>query len=458
MSNESPQKCDLLIRNGYVITMDPERSKHPNGAVAVDGNTIVAVGPEQEITTRYSPLRGIDAKGAAVHPGFIDLHYHATTYLISKLIEDTPVPTGDAGPWVAENYGRFRAMEDEDQYASCILTGLDMLKNGFTMFMDPGTIDEPDIMAEVCEALGLRASLADPAMLDIHGPQQPEQEAGFYDTERCLKGLGKQLWRNDDPDSLVRAHVSIYGMGSQSVELMKAAKACADEHDVPFNMHQSQSIDDAGFDRERFGKAPYMYWAELGLLDDRCSFVHNNILWKEELQPIIDSGMTLVWVPGNSFYYRSRKTFPTEMPGLYHRGVNITFGIDVCKTWTFGQNSLLAYNIAREEEQYLFPDDLLAIQTINGAKALLLEDRLGSLEPGKRADIVIRRNDLPEAVPQHHIERALMLHTLTKNVDTVIVDGRIVVKNGHHTLIDEEVVYQLGQKAADRMLERAGVK
>ena len=146
------------------------------------------------------------------------------------------------------------------------------------------------------------------------------------------------------------------------------------------------------------------------------------------------------------------------MPGLYHRGVNITFGIDVCKTWTFGQNSLLAYNIAREEEQYLFPDDLLAIQTINGAKALLLGDRLGSLEPGKRADIVIRRNDLPEAVPQHHIERALMLHTLTKNVDTVIVDGRIVVKNGHHTLIDEEFVYQLGQKAADRMLERAGVK
>ena len=102
MSNGSPQKCDLLIRNGYVITMDPERSKHPKGAVAVDGNTIVAVGPEEEVTASYSPLRVIDAGRAAVHPGFIDLHFHATTYLISKLIDDTHISTEDAGPRAAE--------------------------------------------------------------------------------------------------------------------------------------------------------------------------------------------------------------------------------------------------------------------------------------------------------------------------------------------------------------------
>ncbi|MCH8087785.1 MAG: amidohydrolase family protein, partial [Chloroflexi bacterium] len=154
--------------------------------------------------------------------------------------------------------------------------------------------------------------------------------------------------------------------------------------------------------------------------------------------------------------YGIRKRVPNRIPELYHKGLNIGFGLDVSKTWTFGHNTLLAYNIAREEEQYLFSDDLLAIQTINGAKAMMVDDRLGSLEPGKRADLVIRSNDSPWNYPVHHIERDLTLYSLTRSVDTVIVDGRIVVKNGHHVLLDEEVIYQRAQKAAEKLLEGAG--
>ncbi len=115
----------------------------------------------------------------------------------------------------------------------------------------------------------------------------------------------------------------------------------------------------------------------------------------------------------------------------------------------------MAYYIAREERQWLSADDLLAIQTINGAKAMGLEGLIGSLEPGKRADLVIRTNDNPQSYPIHHVERDLILYNLTKTVDTVIVDGRIVVKNGRHTLVDEQVVYDLAQKAAEHLLESA---
>ena len=446
--------CDLLIRNGYVITVDAEGNKYPKGEVAIDGRTIVAVGAENEIAPNFRPKRVLDAGGAAVHPGYIDLHYHSTNHIVSKMVEDGPAYTEDSGQWAGPAFSRLgRFAGQEEMYAAALLAGLDMVRNGYTMFMEPGTAEYPDDVAAACEAVGIRASVADANLMDMQGlPQMTEPPK---DTKTCLNELGKQLWRNDDPDALVRAHVSIYGLGTQSEELMRAAKACADENNVRFNMHQSQCIDAADIDVQRFGRPAYVRWAEMGILDENCVFVHNNILRPEEVQPIIDSGISLVWVPGNSMWYASRSRFPNRMPELYHTGVNVALGTDISKTWTFGQSTFMAYYIAREERQWLSVDDLLAIQTINGARAMGLEGLIGSLEPGKRADLVIRTNDDPQSYPIHHVERDLMLYNLKKTVDTVIVDGRIVVKNGRHTLIDEQVVYDRAQKAAERLLEGA---
>jgi 5-methylthioadenosine/S-adenosylhomocysteine deaminase len=103
------------------------------------------------------------------------------------------------------------------------------------------------------------------------------------------------------------------------------------------------------------------------------------------------------------------------------------------------------------------PDDLLIMHTSNGARALQLEDRLGSIETGKRADIVIRTNAVPGAIPTYNLERQHLLVAGASSIDTVIVDGQIVVKSGHSTLVDENVVYQLADRAAQRMRQRAGL-
>lgn len=451
---DGSQFCELLIRNAYVITMDAERTKYPQGAVAVDGRNIVAVGSESEITHKFKPLRIIDAGGGAVHPGYIDLHYHISGHMASKLLEDGSASSEGAGVWIASRYQRFfNGLGDDEEYASALLAGLDMLRNGFTMYVEPGTMHNLDVLADACEALGIRASVGDPWLWDVATPGGLRIDRAPIDTKRSLSLLGGQLWRNKNPNALVRAHIAIYGGGSQSEELMQAAKACADENNVPFNTHQSMSEGDAGFDAKRFGRPAYVHWSDIGVLDSKCVFVHNNVLSDDEIQPILDSGMSIVWVPGNSFYYGMRKRVPNRIPELYHKGLNVGFGLDVSKTWTFGHNTLLAYNIAREEEQYVFPDDLLAMQTINGAKAMMVDDRLGSIEPGKRADIVIRSKMNPWNYPIYHVERDLTLYSLTRTVETVIVDGQIVVKNGRHTLMDEEVVYELAQRAAEKLLE-----
>ena len=456
-ATDGARACDLLVRNAFILTMDAQRSKYPDGAIAVDGRNIVAIGSDSEVTARLRPRRVIDADGALVHPGIIDMHYHVTTHMVGKLIAEAAASTNDAGPWVAQQYtGLINAIDDEAEYANSLLAGLDMLHSGVTMFADPGTAFVPDMAASAVEALGMRASLADPWIVDLDGPQLTDIARAAFDRQDSLDRLGTELRRNRDSDALVRGHVAVYGMGNNSDELILAAKACADENGVMFNMHQSQSVDDAEFDDRRLGRHPLVHFADIGLLDGNCVFVHMNVLREDEIDPVVESGMSIVWSPTNSWFYGTRQQSRNWIPELSGRGVNVTIGTDVSKASSFGDQLFSAYVLTRDQGDYLSPEDLLQIQTLNGAKALRLDDRLGSLEVGKRADLVIRTNDRPEVWPRVQVERQQLLLARSRSIDTVIVDGRIVVKGGRHTLLDEAVVYELAQKTAERMMARAG--
>ncbi|MCH8206709.1 MAG: hypothetical protein IH956_06855 [Chloroflexi bacterium] len=142
------QTCDLLIRNGYVITMDAEGSKYRRGEVAINGRNIVAVGPENEVEPKFRPKRVFDARGAAVHPGYIDLHYHSPNHIVSKMVEDGPAYSEDTGPWAGTAFSRLgKFAGEEEMYAAALLAGLDMVRNGYTMYMEPGTARYPDGVA-----------------------------------------------------------------------------------------------------------------------------------------------------------------------------------------------------------------------------------------------------------------------------------------------------------------------
>ena len=456
-SQASTRSCDLLVRNAFILTMDGERREYPTGAVAIDGRNIVGVGPVSEIVPRYQPRRVIDAGGGLVHPGVFELHYHATMHMVSRLAPEKPATSEDAGAWGARQFtGLINALDEEAEYASALLAGLDMLRSGITMFVDPGTAHEPETIASAAIGLGMRASVAEPWLMDRRGPNLADIDGAPLDHRRCMDLLGNQLWRNEAPEALVRGHVALYGVGSHSDELAIAAKACADEHGAPFNIHQSQAVDDAQFDDERYGRHPMVHYADIGILDQNSIFVHLNVLREDEIEPIIDSGMSIVWSPTNSWFYGTRQHAPNRLPELFRRGVNLTIGTDVGKASAFGDQLFMAYIIARDQGDYLSPGELLQMQTINGAKSLGLADRLGSLEPGKRADLVIRTNDLPEARPCVNVERQHLLLARARSIDTVIVDGRIVVKGGRSTLMDENVIYDQAQKAAERMLARVG--
>jgi cytosine/adenosine deaminase-related metal-dependent hydrolase len=455
------QVCDLMVTNGYVLSMDARRTVYPRGAVAIDGARILAVGPEREIVERFAPRRTIDAGGGAVHPGFIDGHYHATLHLTRGAITDHPQAPPAAGepPKVNAYVAWINALDDEDEHASALMACVEMARNGFTGFMEPGTAFEPDAVARAAEDVGIRVSVADPFLWDcIDAEGMAGQIARApADARRAERLLGQQLARNRHRDGLARAHVALYGVGTASDALSRTAKACADANEVVLAQHQNFTTEDVDHDTARFGRHPLLHFADIGVLDRNCTFTHMNVIHDDEVGAVVDSGLSIVWHPGNYLFYGISGQMKTRMPALYRAGTNMTFGCDVAKVWAFGELGWLAYLVARENGQFLPSESILEMFTVGGARAMGRQQEIGSLEVGKRADLVIRSNDLPDAQPNLDVVRQLTLVSRTKSVDTVIVDGEIVVRKGRLTRLDEAAVYARAQASGRRMAERTGL-
>ena len=442
---------DLLIRNAHVLTMDSERRVYPHGAVAVRAGGIVEVGPEREVVQSLRAGRTIDAHGSVVHPGFVDCHSHICLHNLRW-----NYPQGFTHP---RKRSWWDLCFDETEYDGSRLAALEMARNGTTFFLEAGTVMTPDAAATAVEEVGIRASLGDPFVWDIEGSGGPALDRIPFTPNRAFDVMGTELKRNADAEALVRGHVCLRGMGSASDELAIAAKKLADRHGVVLNMHQSFDEPDVARDDQRFGRHPLVHYSEIGLLGENCTFAHVNHIRDDEVGLVLESGMSVIWCPAASMLHGVGGTFNGRHSELHRQGVNVALGCDSANFTTafdIADQALLALLTAREktgDADALHAEDVLEMATINGARAVGMADRLGSLEAGKRADLVIRRQDLPEAHPGIDPIRSVVHSSRSKSVDTVIVNGEVIVKRGHSTRVDEEEVYARSRQAARRILE-----
>ena len=232
--------CDILIRNGQVITVDSERRIYRPGAVAITGSRIVEVGPDAGLQSRYNATETIDAQGGIVHPGFIDAHnhiVHTSCRGVGNLRDSGPSPV---------NFADWKAgVTDDDEAAATAMAGLEMLRSGFTMFIEPGSLFSTDAGAEAVERVGLRALFAPLYLWDrsecfevvpsLYSPSLMARAP--IDLDRSLAQLDVELHRNEDPEALVRGYIFVYGVGTASPELLQAAHACARDNGVPLHLH-----------------------------------------------------------------------------------------------------------------------------------------------------------------------------------------------------------------------------
>lgn len=458
-----PEAVDLIVRDAYLITMDAERRIFTDGAIAVRGHTIVAVGPTREVVAGYTAARTISAHGAAVHPGFIECHNHATIHTVRGAIDDT-ISWDDVSLDFYVPY--WNTVTDEEEHAGTLLACLEMVRNGTTCFLESGTAFEPDVVADAATRVGIRALVGDPFLWDVGGfhADAPEVKRAPATTERSLRLLGGQLWRNEDPDALVRGHIAIVGMGSATDELEIAAKQAADRAGVVLNQHQSYCETDAADDDARHGKHPLVHLEEIGVLGPNAMFAHMNILRDDEVEPVIRSGMAISWNAPASMMWGVGGATHGRHAELYRSGVTVGLGSDSsnwANSFDIGRaavTAILAARDGRKDRSILVAEDGLTMATINGAKAIQMERLIGSLEVGKRADLVIRTDDVPEAHPTTDRIAAILYATGSKSVDTVIIDGRVVVEHGAPTLVDAESVYRGVDAAATAVLGRMGYR
>jgi 5-methylthioadenosine/S-adenosylhomocysteine deaminase len=453
--------CDLLIANATVVTMDAERRVLAAGAVAVSGRRIAAVGPERSVLAAYRARRKIDAGGGLVHPGLIDPHVHVVHGTCRGIFGD---PLGEAELRV--NFADWKAdVRPREEHAAAVFAGLEMLHNGFTCYVEPGTVFDCDAVAEATEQVGLRGLLAGTYVWD---QIEIMKHLGALDSrtlyaraparlERCLDEIGSQLRRNADPDALVRGFVMLYGTGTASDELEKAASALARSAGAPFHQHESYLPAAYRFDKERLGRSRILHLRELGILDGNATLIHMNVIEDEDVPAILGSGVNLIWCPFSYLHFGMSDRVPCRLPEMLRRGANVALAIDTTTDASVGGAAAAAFLAAGNARTPVRPEDILEMQTLRAARAAGLEREIGSLEPGKRADIVIRSPLAPEAQPAVNPVHQLALLDRAGGVDTVIVDGRIVLRDGRSTRVDESEAYATVRRTVGERMRRLGL-
>lgn len=466
-------QIDLLIRHAYVITMDDAGRIVDDGAVAVVGRRIVDVGDDRIIAARYSATRTIDAHGAPVHPGLVEGHLHPSYHIRRGVIPDH-IPEDEV--FDAFELDFYNTVTDEEEYLGVLLASLEMIRNGTTCFMEAGTVLTPDAAASAAQDVGIRALIADAFMWDqpagfaqgketpgpgpvrVHGTIQRAPR----DLDEALAHMGYELRRNADPDALVTGHIAVLGLGTASEELLLEAKRQADAANTVLNMHHAYSPADTAADRVRYGKDPLLHLAEIGVLDRNVTLGHANHLTDQECDVLIELGASIAWAPAASMMWGHGGSFHGRHAELFRRGASVALGSD-SSNWSndfdlFRQANLalLAAREAHQDRTYLQAEDVLWMATRGGARAAGMEDRIGSIEAGKRADLVIHTLTRPELVPVTNMIRNLVYSARSKSVHTVIVDGRIVLEDGAFVALDEEGLLARINEASRAMLRRMG--
>ena len=462
MSSHQPRNCDLIIENGCLLTMDARRAIVPRGAIAIEGHTIAAVGAHAEIQRAWRAAEVIDANGAIVHPGCVDAHLHANAQTCRGFFRGDASKGAKAGP----SYADWKAtLTPDDENAATGLAAVEMLRHGITCFVEPGSAFEPDAVAAATQRVGIRCTLAEPYLWDttelmaaIPGLASKALFARVPpDHDRCVELLGSQLFRNKDGDGFTHGHVALYGEGTASDALYVAAKATADRANVILNNHVGFDLDLAAAMERNWGKPRFVHLAELGVLGPNTTFVHMNLIRDDEVDPIVRSGLSIVWCP---LAYVSRGTplrEKTRIPEMKKRGVNVALGTDSARQSSAGDAGFLALQLAGGAGHATVSEDVFEMMTLGGAQAAGLAHLIGSLEVGKRADIVIRSIDAAELMPSIDPVHQLVTVGHGPNADTVVVNGRIVLRRGRTTLVDDDELFARARASVAQIVKRLGL-
>jgi len=413
-----PSPVDILITQGTVITMDPQKKIIPNGAIAIKHDTIVAIGTSKDIAGQYAGKKVINAHDRVVLPGLINAHTHAAMTLFRGLADDLSLMS-----WLQKYIipAEKKNVTEEFVYWGTILGCYEMIKGGTTTFVDMYFFE--DSVAQAAYEMSMRAIVGE-TITDFSTPDSKTYKQALDYTRNFVK-----KWKHN---KLITPAIAPHAPYSCSKETLLAVQKFSQMHNIPLLTHLAETKDEVQQIITKHNKRPVAYLDSLGLLNEKLIAAHCIYLNDAEITLLKQKNVGVVHAPTSNMKLGSGIARIYEFLKL---GVFVGLGTDGAAS----NNSLdmfaeiktaaLLQKVGREDPTALRAYQALELATISGARAVHMENKIGSLEVGKKADIIVVAIDNIHQIPVYNVISQLVYATKATDVQTVIINGKIIMED-----------------------------
>ncbi|MFZ5774301.1 MAG: amidohydrolase family protein [Thermodesulfobacteriota bacterium] len=417
-----------LLVHGRVLTMDSQDAIIDHGAVAVAGDTIVAVGDYEVLAAQYPGAERLGLTNGLVMPGLVNTHTHAAMSCFRGLADDLPLMTWLTG-YIFPAEARLTA---EMVYHSTLLSCAEMIRSGTTSFCDM-YLFAPEVARAAAES-GMRGWIGE-VLYDFPSPHYGPLDNGFAVVEELFAG-----YRNHP---LITVTVDPHAVYTCSPDLLQRLKRVAERHDAPYVIHLSETRDEVAGCLERYGARPVAHLERLGLLDSQVVADHCVELTGEEIALLAERGVRVAHCPESNMKLASGVA---PVPELLAAGAMVGLGTDGAASNNdvdlFGEMDSCAklHKVHRLDPTVMPAATVLAMATRGGAAVLGAAERIGSLEKGKKADLIVLDLDQPHLTPLYNIPSHLVYAARGADVVHSVINGRVVMRDRRLATIDEKAL------------------
>ena len=453
----------MLYHNGTLVTLDPARRIIADGALHVEDGVIAAIGTRAELAARLPPDHPrTDLRGGLVLPGLVNTHVHLAQALIRGCADDLALVD-----WLTRRVWVLQGSYDaEDARLSAELAILEMLRSGTTCFVESMLASHYgfDAIAGVVERSGIRAALSK-IVMDLPSYAQAPDSMHPGMVESAEASFEEALGLHARWDGAAQGRIQVWfgprPPGGCTPALYRRMMEAAAARGMGVTVHLAEVREDVEHIRREHGLPAIEYARSVGMLGPRVLLVHVVWVGPEEIGLLAETG---THVSHNPLSNSKLASGIAPIPEMLAAGVNVGLGTD-------GGPSSNDYDLvramrwasylhkARTLDPTLMPcEQVLEMATLNGARALGWDDRIGSLEPGKRADFAVFDLDRPHLTPAPNPLSALVCAGTGKDVHMVVIDGKVVVQDGQVLTLDQGRILAEARERAARLYRRAGIE
>jgi len=455
-----PKPSSFLIEDAIVVTMDPRRRVIEGGSILVEGDRIAKIAGPGSRRQRGAQQR-ISAKGMAVIPGLIDTHIHLAQSLLRGYADDLSLVE-----WLSQRVWPIQgSFTEEDGRASAELSMLEMVKSGTTSFVGVDVVSRYgfDGIAESVTKAGMRGALAKTIMdTPSYGRKGKIMPAGLVEEKgACIREAKSMVNKWNRRGGLVTTWLAPRSLGGCSRELYEEVAELAKEQKTRVTMHLAEVEEDVRYAKQNFGLTPFEFIEKAGLAGPQSLFAHMVWLTDRDIGRVAKTKAKVAHCPSSNLKLASG--IP-KVPELLGAGADVGLGCD-------GAPCNNSYDMIREmklaaviqkgrllDPMVMPATTVLEMATLGGARAMGMESELGSIEAGKKADLVLIDLRKPHLMPFRDVVSNIVYSAMGSDVDTVMVNGRLLLRHGKALTLDEGRIVGEAQTHQDELISRSGAK